>query len=133
VYSTTLTFPAGIFTGTVTITWTGYLNASHPRPADLAAIGHFFDVSGTYNSDGQPAEPTVPYTVTVQYTDAGKGPAIESTLAIYYWNGSQWFKEASSEVETSSNTVTAEPSHFSSWAVFGETRRVFVPLVMKNY
>jgi len=67
----------------------------------------------------------------VQYTDAEKGPAIENTLALYYWDGSQWVKEPSSVVDTVANKVTATPDHFSLWAALGETRRVYLSLIMR--
>ncbi|MBE3038701.1 MAG: hypothetical protein IMZ62_07805, partial [Chloroflexi bacterium] len=72
-------------------------------------------------------------TITVQYTDAEEGPAIENTLALYWWDGSQWVKDPSSAVDTAANTVTAQPSHFSRWAVLGETWRLYLPLVLKSY
>ena len=50
-----------------------------------------------------------------------------------YWNGSEWVNEPSSVVDTANNTITATPNHFSSWAVLGETRRVFLPVALKNY
>ena len=74
-----------------------------------------------------------PYTITVSYDDGELGMAIEDTLALYYWDGSQWVKDPSSVVDPFGNNVQATPDHFSSWAVLGEPRRVFVPLVMKNY
>ena len=88
-----------------------------------------------YSGTGQPAQiaPGQTYTLTVQYTDAEKGPAIESTLALYYWDGSQWVKEPTSVVDTANNVVTATPDHFSKWAVLGETRRLYLPLVLKNH
>ena len=53
----------------------------------------------------------------------------ENTLALYWWDGSQWVREASSAVNNVGNTVTATPNHFSRWAVMGEARRVYLPLV----
>jgi hypothetical protein len=38
----------------------------------------------------------------------------------------------SSVVDTIANTITAAPNHFSLWAVLGETRRVYLPLILKN-
>ncbi len=70
--------------------------------------------------------------VTVQYINAEKGPAIEDTLALYYWDGRQWVKELSSVVDAAANTVRATPDHFSLWAVLGETRRVHLPLVLRS-
>jgi hypothetical protein len=70
--------------------------------------------------------------VSVQYTDREKGLVDESTLALYYWDGSAWVKEPSSVVDLGGNTVTATPGHFSVWAVLGEVRRVYLPLVVKG-
>jgi branched-chain amino acid transport system substrate-binding protein len=130
---TTVQIPSGAITDTIVITYT---LAHSPAPGgNLIGIGHVFDVTAVYSGTGQPAQiaPGHTYTVTVQYTDAEKGPAIESTLALYYWDGSQWIKEPSSVVDTANNTVTAMPNHFSRWAVLGETRRVYLPLILKNY
>ena len=91
--------------------------------------GHPFDITATSSTTGQPIQPSKPYTITVHYTDAEKGPAIESTLALYFWDGSRWVKEPSSSVDAATNTITATPDHFSIWAALGETRRAFLPLV----
>ena len=133
--NTTYTFPSGTFTSTVVITHTALYPGSLPSAGDLVGIDHAFEVTAVYSDTGQPAQPTTgkTYTVTVQYTDAEKGPAIESTLALYYWDGSDWVKEPTSVVDTVNNTVTATPDHFSRWAVLGETRRVYLPLVLKHY
>ena len=60
-----------------------------------------------------------------------KGAAIESTLALYSWDGNQWVKEPTSVVSEAANTVTATPAHLSLWAVLGETKWVYLPLVMR--
>jgi hypothetical protein len=130
---TTYTFAAGTFTDTVIITHIPLPFSNVPSAGNLADIGRAFDVTAVYSSTGQPAQPTQPYTVTVQYTEAEKGLAIEDTLALYSWDSSQWVKEPSSEVDTVNNTVTATPSHFSLWAVLGETRRMCLPIILKRY
>ena len=127
--STTLDFPVGAFAETTVVTLT-------PRaPSDTGdhvGIWHFFDLTAT--QDSTPVLTTIlPYTVTVYYTDADKGSAIENTLAVYYWNGNQWVEDASSVVNAAENSVTATPDHFSLWAVLGETRRVYLPLVLRGY
>jgi len=128
---TTVQIPPGAVTNTVIITYTFAYGV--PPGSNLTDIGHVFDLRAVYSDTGQPAQiaPGYNYTVTVQYTDAEKGPAIENTLALYYWDGSQWVKETSS-VDTIANTVTAWPNHFSRWAVLGETRQVYLPLVLRN-
>lgn len=133
--TTTYIFPSGTFTDTVIITHTPRYPGNAPSPGSLIGISHSFEVTAVYSGTGQPAQlaPGQTYTLTVYYTDAEKGPAIENTLALYWWDGSQWVKETSSVVDAVANTVTAMPNHFSRWAVLGETRRVFLPLVLRNY
>ena len=68
----------------------------------------------------------------MHHTDDEKGPAIEGTLALYRWDGSQWVKELSSVVDVDANTVTATPDRLGLWAVLGETRRLFLPVTLRN-
>jgi hypothetical protein len=130
---TTYTFAAGTFTDTVMITHTALPFSHVPSAGGLVDIGRAFSVTAVYSSTGQPAQLTQSYTITVQYTEAERGLAIEDTLALYSWDSSQWAKELSSGVDTISNTVTATPDHFSPWAVLGETLRTFLPIIMKRY
>ncbi|MFQ5858468.1 MAG: hypothetical protein ACE5LU_22955 [Anaerolineae bacterium] len=90
---TTYTFAVGIFTDTVSITHTPRFAGDVSPISRLAGINHFFEVSAVYSSTGQPAQPTRPYTVTVQYTEAEKGPAVEGTLGLYSWDGARWVAE----------------------------------------
>ena len=125
--NTAYTFPSGAFAGTALVTHTPRFPGNAPLPpANQIGIGHVFEITATL-----PIVAGHSYTLTVTYADAEKGPAIEDTLALYYWNGSTWIQE-SSIVNTGANTVTATPNHFSLWAVFGHTNQVFLPLVMKN-
>ena len=132
--STHYLFPANTFTDIVVITHTARFPGNAPSTGNLTGISHFFDVTAVYSSTGQPAYPTQPYTITVQYTDTEKGPAIEETLGLYWWDGSDWSQEGiTSTVNTVNNMVTAQADHFSLFAVLGETRRVYLPLVLRNY
>lgn len=131
---TAIQIPPGAISDTVSITLSpayGMLSAG----GDLTGIDHVFDVTIVDQQTGQPAQlaPDKDYTLSVQYTDEEEGPAIEETLALYWWDGSQWVKEPSSVVDAVSNTVTATPDHFSLWAVLGETKRMYLPLVPKSY
>ena len=131
--ATLYTFGAGTFTMPVTVTHTPLSPINTPATGDLTGIGHFFQVAAV-DSNGQPVQPALgqTFTITVQFTDAQQSPAIESTVALYYWNNSQWVKEPTSTVYTATNTVTATPNHFSTWAVLGmKPYQVFLPLVMK--
>ncbi len=128
-----LIFPSGSFTDTVNITYSHLLYDQDT--GELAGIGHTFDVTAVYSDTGQPAQlaPGQTWTITVHYEDAERGLVAESTLAFYYWDGSRWVREPSSVVDTVANTVTAHPDHLSLWAVLGETKRVYLPLVMRRY
>jgi hypothetical protein len=125
---THLIIPKEVFTQTVSLTYR-HLWADQNTGA-LAGIGHTFDVTAVYSDTGQFVQPApgYTYTVIVQYDDAEKGPAIENTLALYYWDEAQWVREPTSVLDIAANTVTATPDHFSLWAVLGETRRLFFPL-----
>jgi hypothetical protein len=126
------TFPANSFTEPVTVTHTIRFQGEAPPLGDLRGVNRFYEVAAVTRDTGQPVQPTGPYTVTIQYTSSATGPVMDDTLAAYSWNADQWVKEPSSVVQTELHTVVARPSHFSQWAVLGETRRVFLPAVSKN-
>lgn len=131
---TTIQIPPAAISDAVDITLEPAYGAM-PAGGDLTGIDHVFDVSITDQQSGQPAQlaPGKNYTLSVQYTNDEKGAAIEDTLVLYWWDGGQWVKEPSSVVDVDANTVTATPDHFSLWAVLGETKRVYLPLVPKSY
>ena len=129
--NTTLSFPPNSVTNAVVITY----RSLPPIPTGhLIGIGHFFDLTAVYSDTGQLAQlaPGVSYTVTIAYTS--NGPAIEDTLALYWWDGSRWSQQGiTSAVDTTSDVVTAQVDHFSLFAVLGETKRIYLPLVLKNH
>jgi len=127
--NTSYFFASGIFTDTVIVTHTVRLT-NIPSSGELADLpGHTFNITAVYSSTGQPAEPTQPYTMTVYYTDEEIRTMIEDTLALYYWDGSQWVRELTSIVNAADNTITANPGHFSLWTVLGDARRMFIPFI----
>jgi len=142
---TALGFPAGAFTATVVMTYTPSTPYPPGTPAltevanaageEYTGIGHCYDVTAVYSGTGQAAQvaPGQTYSVTIQYTEAERGPAIESTLALYHWSGSQWVKEPTSMVDTVANKVTATPNHLSLWTVLGETNRLYLPLIVRSH
>lgn len=125
-------FPAGTFSDTVTITHTPRYAGNLAWTGALEGIGHFFEVRGVYSGTNGAAEPGRPYALTVHYTEAERGAAIEETLGFYYWDGSQWVRETSSVVDVVNNVIVAAPDHFGIWAVLGETNRTYFPYGRKN-
>ena len=127
---TAYTFATSTFTDTVTITHTPRSSGDVSETGNLIGIDHFFEGTAVYSSTGQPAQPTQPYTVTVEYTDTEKGPAIEDPLVLYRWDGAQWVRESTSMVDIENNIITATPARFGLWAVLGETRPLSLPAVL---
>lgn len=130
--NTTYHFPEGAFTDTVTVTHTLAKAPGTLLPNNLVDTNHNFEVEAIRHSDGQPASVTKPYTITVQYTETEIGTAEEATLALHYWNGSQWVEGPTSTVDTTNNMVTATPDHFSEWALAGTVpdHRAYLPVIV---
>jgi hypothetical protein len=130
---TTYTFPPGAFTSTVLITHTVLLPPRLPAAKGPAAqyasfptlttgIGHFAYAYATYSDTGQPAQPVLPYTLTVGYTAAEAGTVRESSLAVYSRAGGPWAKEEGSTADPLSRVITATPRRLSVWGVLGLVR-----------
>jgi len=127
---TAYTFEAGSFADDVEVTHVTLSPADVPDFQPLLGIGHFFAVSAV-DSGGQPIEPQKPYALSIQYTDGELSPALESTLALLYWSEAQeaWVKEPSGQLDPASNTLSANPDHFSTWAVLADTRLIYLPVI----
>jgi hypothetical protein len=126
--STSYTFAPGIFASTVVVTHTVHYADGLPPTGNLAG-GHPFDIQARDSVSGELVQPTKPYAITVHYSDTERGPAIAETLALYFWDGSRWVKEPSSIVNSAAHTISATPNHFSTWAVLGEARRIWLPAI----
>ena len=113
--------------------WVEYLEQlpSASPTGDLFGA-RFFDLSAIISGTTTPVTSTnKPYTITVNYTDREKGGAIEDTLGLYWWEGGQWTLEPTSSVDMANNRLTAHPDHMTLFAVLGETKRVYLPLVLR--
>ncbi len=124
-------FPPGALTETAILTHSILSDAPAGLPRNLLGIDHFYGITGVFSATGQVAVPMLPYTVTVQYSAVELGVAAEETLAFYYLEGEEWHQEASSAVSALENRITATPLIFSQWAVLGEARRIYLPLIYK--
>ncbi len=117
---TTYTFSPGTFPEATKITHTVLATDKIQPTGNLNFIHHAGRVTAVNTVNQQAVAPTQTYDLTVHYTDEELGLTREESLAIYFWDGAQWLKEPGSSVNTSTNTVTANPDHFSQWAVLGE-------------
>jgi hypothetical protein len=86
-----------------------------------------YTLEAEVNGTGETLTDVIPYYVTIRYEPS---PAIESTLGLYRWISGSWVAVPGSAVDTTAKTVTASPEQMGAFAVLGETRRVFLPLVI---
>lgn len=123
-------FPAGLFASDVVIDYA----RQPPLEVSMQHIGLFYDLAATDIESGEPAEmaPGQTYSVTIQYDDTAVPiPFNESDLALYYWDGDNWVLEASSQLDTVANRLTATPNHFSSWAVLARNP-TYLPVITRH-
>ena len=98
----------------------------------MIGIYHAFYLTATDTATGFPATltPGMFYTVDVHYTDQEVGAAISNTLGLYWWDGVGWSQSGiTSFADTVNHAITAQVSHFSLFAVMGNTRLIFMPVV----
>jgi uncharacterized repeat protein (TIGR01451 family) len=102
-------------------------------PAAFQFAGSIFELVAYQN--GQPLggfQFNAPVTVTVYYSDAGLGHLAESTLQLYYWNGSAWVSAAVGAYtrDPVHNWISVPIQHLTRFALFGKYR-TFMPIVRK--
>jgi hypothetical protein len=133
--------PAGVLTQTTTFTYTESRDIPHPPPAGLSSAGRSFDLGSSWPVNGR-------ITVTVEYRDqdwVAAGIQPESSLRLYYWNGSSnaWDNVANTctpvpsyAPNTGVNALVAPLCHLSEFALLGasgeEEFAIYLPLVLKN-
>lgn len=111
-------------------TWVTYTGGGRCYGEDLAGV-LCFDLSAVISGTNTPVTSfDEPYNATILYTADMLGPAIESTLGLYWFDGSQWMREPTSALDLPGKRVTAAPDHMTAFALMGETRRVLLPLVV---
>jgi hypothetical protein len=120
--------PAGVFPETVTVVHDTRFQFGLPDIGKKMGIQHAFE-NRAISEGGEPIQPLAPYSLTIRYSQAEEGPAIEGTLALYYWDGEEWLPEPSAETNTAANRITASPDHFGLFAVLGETHRLYFPFM----
>jgi hypothetical protein len=131
--SSSIHFPAGAVTETTTLVYTPVGTAT--APAGYAFAGLAFSLEAYRGSAWLPGfafETSI--TVTVQYTDTDVAGLDESSLELWYWNGSQWSADGITilERDATANRLTASVAHLSKFALFGEAHQVYLPMVQRN-
>lgn len=134
--STSYAFASGTFTTTVEILHRPRYSGNITMPFKLQPVGHTFENSGWVYNFGGNVQIGKPYTMTIQYSDDDIKGKLEDTLALYHFDGQAWEPEPTSQVYTSTNTLTASPDRFGLWAVLAEPSSpflyIYLPFTRRN-
>lgn len=122
-------FAADVFTSTTIISHTAIQPSAAPSTGALVDLGRFFSNEVAQAGGAPNVDLAKPYTMTISYDTALLGPMIENTMAFYYWDGSRWVREPTSQLEKSSHTLSASPNRLSMWAILGESRHAYLPFL----
>ena len=129
---TVYTFGSGALERDLRLRHIAVLPANTPPTGKKVGIGHAFVVSATDAANDRPLPALAgsqTYTLEVTYAPAELHGLTETSLALYYWDGSTWVMEAT-KVDLATHKLTAHPNHFSLWMVLGNFN-IFIPVVRK--
>ncbi|MFQ5813890.1 MAG: hypothetical protein ACE5I2_12000, partial [Anaerolineae bacterium] len=121
----TLDFPTGAVTNTTTVTYMPD-DAPNDPPSGSVFANDAFVLEAT-DAEGDPViQFNLSYTLTLHYQDSDwqdAGIDDESTLNLYYWDGSQWagvLPCSGCSLDTVNNVLVATLDHFSELGFMGE-------------
>jgi len=121
-----LDFPTGSVDQTTVVTYT----EQSALPSGALYGVHFFDLRAVVSGTTTPVTSfDPPYGIFVNYENLGLGAAIEDSLGLFWWDGSQWVLEPTSQVDAANDVLTASVNHMTRFAVLGESERLFLPRV----
>jgi hypothetical protein len=119
-----LDFPSGSVPSSTTVTYTPNTSPSNPT-GDLMFANMACDLEATDDLGDPVTQFDPPYTLTLRYQDSDwqdAGIEDESTLSLYYWNGSQWeavLPCSGCSLDTVNNELVAVLGHFSEFGLLG--------------
>lgn len=90
--------------------------------APLQFVGHPIAVMATQTSF------TMPFTLTMRYSDTVRGPVIPGTTALYRWQADQWVTEGITVTTNLTDGLTAQITHLTLYALLGETTHFYLPI-----
>ncbi len=96
------------------------VTATLPVPSGKAAASTMYNFS-VYSESNLTAVSnfTEPVTISVSYTATDVSNLVESSLALYSWDGSQWTALSNQVLDTVNNTISGATMHFSNFAILG--------------
>ena len=129
--TTTLEVAAGAVTETTDIVYVPDLPVAE-RPGGFMFLGQSFALEAY---QGGAYVPGFTFSGTVTITLHYEETAIEDSLVLYTWDGSAWVDAACGPYgrDTANNTLRVPICHLSEFALFGEPRRTYLPLVLGGY
>ncbi len=138
--STKIVFGPSVLTASTIISYTPFRFPFDPycKSGSLTSPGgnHYFELTATYSDTGQLAQPAagMSYSVVISYTDTEGSDIVEDTAALYWCDGNNWSQEGiASTVDITNNTVSANVSHFSSFAILGQAlEKTYLPIILKS-
>ena len=136
--TTTLAFPAGVVTQTTTLFLTPTVASAG---AGMTFAGHAFELEAYQNGPPQPGFVfSTAVTVTIQYSELDvRLVSEESGLVLGWWTGDEWLDAADTcdppsayERDLGGRALSLPICHLSTFALFGPTESVYLPLVAKS-
>jgi hypothetical protein len=107
-----------------------YTQQARQSAGTLAGGDHFFSLVAT--QDGAPISVfSQPITIGIRYTNETRGPILPGTMHLYRLDGTDWVTDDIEEITVGSDVITSATTHFSTFALLGETLRAYLPVVVK--
>jgi parallel beta-helix repeat protein len=132
--ATTVQVPADAVTEAVTLAYTPVETAT--SPFGFAFAGRAFDLDAYQGGTLLPGFTfSTPVTITLHYDEADIGGVEEDTLVLHYWSGDEWIDAACGDYDRhpADDWLAVPICHLSRFALFGEQRKVYLPLVLRDY
>ena len=134
-----ITIPPTALEDEFVFTYTPQPEPSYPGPS-LDFAGICFQLDAEDGLGAPVASFEVPVLVTVHYMDADVAAIPESTLRLWVWDeaSTTWLgaattcdPEAACVRDLEANTFSTNICHLSEFAVFGQSQKLFLPLVQR--
>lgn len=122
-------FPSDTFSTTVTVTHTLFNPAKLTDLGQLASIVKAFELTTINSETGEPIQPQLPYSLTIECTTEDLSTVNELTMGLYYWQAQQWIKEESSMIDLPHHRIIAIPNHTALWIVGSKLHHLFLPTI----
>jgi len=90
-----------------------------PEPDLYLAGQYLYDLKAVTDINTSISEFSDNIPVIISYTDENLGVTDESTLKIYRWDGTDWYRLSHCENDVLNNTVTCVTNKFSTFGLFG--------------